>query len=165
MDHTLDTSENAVVRPSDYGVESARNRFISQVRRVADSFGVCLSVLCLVHCLLTPVVFFLLPSLSVLELGMGKLGLLHTGHDEFHHLLLILFPLSVLAAFIPGYLRHKNKSVFAWGGLGLLFAATGTLAFEDLPYFQLALTIPGSLFLIRAHLLNRRLCSCCRAGH
>lgn len=123
-------------------------------RRMADRLGICLSGLCVIHCLLTPLLFIFLPSVQLLEF-----------HETFHRVLLLALPLLALLAFVPGYLRHRDPQVFAWSlpGFGLLVALT--LAFEGTGWIETALSVTGSLLLIQAHRINRRLCACCETGH
>ena len=122
----------------------------------ADRVGICLSTLCLIHCLLTPVIFLLLPALNF--------GFFH---HQVHVVLFFVLPLVALVAFVPGYRRHRNLQVFAWALPGFALILAGILDLQPIfgeEYTEMVLSVAGSLFLIRAHLLNRRLCACC-AGH
>jgi hypothetical protein len=120
---------------------------------IADRLGICLSGLCLVHCLLTPLLLIALPSLSV--------ATLEGGHHIFHEVLMIILPLVALVAFIPGFRRHHDKRVFYWSLPGLALLALAITVFHDDILWQAAITISGSVLLIRAHILNRHLCACC----
>jgi hypothetical protein len=123
--------------------------------RLADRVGIFLSGLCVVHCLLTPFVILLIPSLE----ASGY-------HDLFHDALLVILPLVAVSAFIPGFRRHRNKSVFYWSAPGLAMIAIGALVFHEQVWGQVIFSVAGSLFLIRAHVVNRRLCACCsEEGH
>ena len=125
--------------------------------KVADRLGICLSALCVVHCLLTPVILLLLPSAQFFHF--------FTTHETFHMLMLIVLPLLALFAFIPGFRLHGNKGVFLWAIPGIASIAVGALLFEGNAWFEAGFSIAGSCMLIRAHLLNRVLCSCCETGH
>ncbi|MES2856983.1 MAG: MerC domain-containing protein [Bdellovibrionota bacterium] len=120
----------------------------------ADKLGICLSGLCLVHCLLTPFVLIALPSLTVASFE---------SHHIFHELLLIVLPIVALAAFVPGYLRHRDLRVFFWSIPGLALLAIAATIFHDDIWLQAGVTITGSLLLIKAHMLNRHLCACCES--
>lgn len=125
----------------------------------ADRLGICLSWLCLIHCVMTPVVLLLLPGLSFIP-AVGH----SEDHEHFHEALLIVLPILALAAFVPGYRAHRNKKVFAWGIPGLILISLGVFVFHH-GWETVVVTIPGSILLIRAHLLNRHLCSCCEHDH
>lgn len=121
-----------------------------QQLKLADKIGIVLSGLCVVHCLLTPFVILLIPSLE-----------LASYHDLFHDVLLGVLPLVALSAFIPGYRRHRNFEVFLWSLPGLAMVAIGALVFHEQVVGQVLFSIAGSLLLIKAHLVNRALCTCC----
>ena len=112
-----------------------------------DHAAIALSGLCLVHCLLLPVIIVTLPLL-------GQLNATH-----FHaQLLIVVIPVS-LFAFTLGFRRHANKAIIAWGiaGISLLFIG-GTVAHAN--YGLLAdslLTMAGSMVLATSHYYNNRL--------
>ncbi len=132
-----------------------------------DRLGICLSVLCLVHCLLTPVLMGLLPMGALL--GFWQHG--------FHQIFLMVIPIVALVAFIPGWKQHRDFRVWVWGAAGILFLALGVAVAElfghEAPMGggwqvlagELILTSIGGACLIRAHLLNRALCVCCQHDH
>jgi len=151
-----------------------------------DRLGVCMSVLCMAHCLLTPLV------LAVVPIGTA-FGFWHTG---VHHLFLFIVPLIAAIAFIPGWRAHGDSRVwiyavigfvflFAGSQVGLIFGAEQALhvghvspvqhegSFQELNHglqwapllAELFFTSIGGLFFIRAHLLNRKLCACCSRDH
>lgn len=129
----------------------------AKIRSWADRLGLCLSLLCLIHCILTPIMLLLIPSLMLIEESGA--------HEWFHRGLFAVLPIFAIAAFIPGYLRHRDKRVFYWGTPGLVLLAIGIIVFEGQMGPQALATIAGSLFLIRAHILNRQLCACCETNH
>lgn len=118
----------------------------------ADRLGICLSGLCLIHCLLTPIVLVLLPTVQVLAI-----------HEELHHWLLVTLPVIAILAFVPGFRRHKNSKIFYWALPGFALLVTSHF-FEESLLVATAFSVLGSACLIRAHFLNRHLCACC-ASH
>ena len=119
-------------------------------------------MVCLVHCLLTPILF------AVVPVG-ASLGFWHHG---FHQTFLIIVPFVALFAFIPGWRRHRDWRVWQWGGTGIFLLAIGVAVTEVFEHAsamtlvaEIVLTILGGACLIRAHLLNRELCVCCDHGH
>ena len=82
-----------------------------------DKAAVALSGLCLLHCLLMPVIITALPF-------FGQFSERHL-HAE---ILIIVLPISLIALSI-GFRRHADKRVVGWGIAGLLLLLVGaTLA-------------------------------------
>ncbi len=120
-----------------------------------DKLGIWLSGVCMIHCLLTPILLLLLPMFSLAK------------SEWVHILLACVLPLITLAAFMPGYRRHHDKAVIALGVLGLVFIAFA--AFDPLHLLneitESMVTTFGSLSLISGHIRNRRLNACAHPGH
>lgn len=112
----------------------------------ADKIGIWLSAVCLVHCLVTPVIVLLVPLLAVLS------------YDHTHKVLALVLPLIALPAFISGFKHHGRWSVAILGLIGLFLIEFA--AMDPLGIFQQAgeeaTTIAGSLFLLFGHIHNRR---------
>lgn len=123
------------------------------LRHHADVAGVAASGVCLIHCLLTPLILSVFPGLvSYLP-----------GDAGFHRALAVGIVLLGLLAFIPGYRLHRRRSLLVMIGLGMslvLMVAwqSGRLGVAR----ELLLSVPGSLMLIGAHLLNRTFCRQCK---
>ncbi len=148
-----------------------------------DRLGIALSVVCMFHCLLTPLVLLGVPFLS----HQGREFL---ASDAWHQIFLLIVPLVALLAFLPGWKRHRDVRVWwlsAWGlffllaGVGIGLTGEGHVhlhadgiesagqfwlsltspELHELPaYFEIALTMIGGALFIRAHLLNRHLIGC-----
>lgn len=118
---------------------------------LADRLGICLSGLCVVHCILTPIILIFLPALPFLASPL------------VHQLLAIILPFIAIAAFVPGWRRHRDARIFAWGicGLALLVFAAFSPGGILTTLQETLISIIGSAALIHAHLINRRLCQCC----
>lgn len=111
----------------------------------ADRWAVAVSVLCLAHCLLTPVLFLVLPAVNAYE---------HAGH--FHEVtFFILFGVAGIA-FYKGYMLHRKPQVLVLAGLGFSALIMG-LVFHQ---YALIITGAGSAALIVAHLWNMQYCRC-----
>ena len=114
---------------------------------ILDHAAIALSGLCLIHCLLLPIIIVGLPLLAQFNAA------------HFHaQILIVVVPVS-LFAFTLGYRHHGNKAIVAWGaaGIAILFIA-GTVAHAN--YGVLAdslLTMAGSVVLATAHYRNNRL--------
>lgn len=144
-------------------MESPVETITSGTSEWRDRLGICLSVLCLVHCILTPILLAMVPVGAAL--GFWQHG--------FHQVFLMVVPIVALLAFIPGWKRHGDSRVWYWGGFGIFFLALGVAVAEVFGHGahnqiewaplagELVLTLAGGACLIRAHLLNRELCVCC----
>jgi hypothetical protein len=119
--------------------------------RTLDQFAILLSGVCLVHCLITPILITLLPIISMSALVEDLI---------FHKLMLwLVLPTSCVALFL-GCRQHKFFSIAATGalGLGILIA----VAFFGHQWFgiggeKIATTV-GGLILAASHYLNFRAC-------
>ncbi|RYZ66484.1 MAG: MerC domain-containing protein [Proteobacteria bacterium] len=103
------------------------------------------------------------PSTATLQTWSDRLGLCY--HEMFHEILLGILPLLAVLAFIPGYRQHRKLAVFYWALPGIIALALGVLLTHETPVFATAVTVLGSVLLVRAHLLNRKECACCATGH
>jgi hypothetical protein len=106
-----------------------------------DLFGTCLSLMCLAHCAILP----LLPLLLA--------GLPWLANEQLHLGLLALIMPVALISFFRGTRRHGHKSVLVSGAAALVLLLSGPVAGEAL---EKPLTIAGSLMLCGAHLKNLR---------
>jgi hypothetical protein len=128
-------------------------RAISTARWNWDFLGTAASMLCVVHCVLTPVLLALSPTLATMLPG-----------STLVHRILIFFVVSLgLLAFISGYKKHRRSVVLLPMFAGIVFVAVG--AFGD-SYLRSAIaetlvTTTGSILLMIAHGLNRSFCHLC----
>ncbi|AKS40731.1 MerC domain-containing protein [Wenzhouxiangella marina] len=113
-----------------------------------DRAGICVSAVCLVQCLLLPVLVLVSP--------LGSLGFF--GEEAFHWLLwFLILPIS-MAAFGLGFRQHGNRRMLVLGGLGLALVSFSTFfGHELLGTLGTALvTSLGGGLLITGHWLNLR---------
>lgn len=120
----------------------------------ADSLGIWTSSLCVVHCLLTPVV-----------LSLSAVSAHFIPSEEWVHRSLA-FVIAALGgiALLKGYRLHRRRRVLALMGLGLALIF-GTAYFGDrLPSHaaEVCVTLAGSAFMIAAHRFNHTFCRNCR---
>lgn len=125
-----------------------------EVRMMWDRIGVGLSGLCLIHCLLLPVLVTLLPWLG------------EHFEDERVHLMFAALTVPVaLIAFVPNFLRFRRRGILALGLAGAACLMTGALAHDLVGETgEHLLTILGGVLLITGHLQNYRLGSLCCSG-
>lgn len=126
----------------------------THLRRHADLLGAAASGVCFLHCLVTPLVISLFPSILPYL----------PGDASFHRLLAAGIVLLGTAAFIPGYRLHHRKALLALIGAGVSLILIVAWSGEALNRAtELCLSLPGSGMLIAAHLLNRSFCKQCLA--
>ena len=120
---------------------------------VWDKWGMVISTLCAIHCLLTPVLLFALPVLG------------EVFESEWVHLGMALFVVPIgIYAFWSGYKHHKKNYLLALGLLGVTLVGGASIAPHSWVDFfgDHVVVIVGSCLLILAHFLNRRACLCHR---
>lgn len=118
-----------------------------------DKIGMGLSVLCALHCLLTPVIILSLPILARYYIS----------HPAFHLLLALAVVPVGLVAFYSGIRHHKNYWVLVLGFPGLALISLTPYFVHSLGFAwnEPLLLVLGSCSLIAAHWLNRRGCQSC----
>lgn len=119
--------------------------------RVWDRVGVVASTLCVIHCLVSPVVALLLPIVVATE------GLTH-------RVLALAVVSFALLAFVPGYKQHREVTVLVLGVLGIGLIWTAVLLPETLggETVETILTMSGGITMVAAHFRNIALCRRCR---
>ncbi len=118
-----------------------------------DAMGSGASLLCLVHCALTPLVLAMSPTLATMLPG-----------STATHQALIFFVVSLgLVAFVSGYKRHRRKLILLPMIAGILLVACGAFGESYLHsrFNETLITMLGSILLILAHGLNRSFCHRC----
>jgi hypothetical protein len=116
---------------------------------VADRFSMGLSLACAAHCLLTPVLLAIVPSVAALGLE----------NEAFHlWIVIVVIPMSIFALTL-GCKKHKRYQVLIFGifGISLLIAA---LMIHDVigGSGEKILTSVGAAFVATGHWFNFRLC-------
>ena len=117
-----------------------------------DLAGIGASLLCILHCVATPLLVVMLPALEALE-------------RQTH----AVFALSILCigllAFVSGYRRHRRRRVVLLGLAGFGMLSAGVLVPEGAmsEEAEIAVTVLGGATLITAHLRNAYFCLLCRA--
>lgn len=116
-----------------------------------DKLAIMLSGICLVHCLVVPIVMTLLPILSISALVDDVL---------FHQLVLwVVLPISALALII-GCRKHRKPLIIASGVIGLsILVVVAFLGHSVLgETYEKVATSVGGLVLAFSHYLNYREC-------
>jgi hypothetical protein len=128
---------------------------------LVDHMGIGVSVLCLIHCLLLPLVIIFFPAIKLATSGIG---------EHFHEILYFLIIGVSLVSFIPTYLKSR-KAIFMVNPLIALTLMSVAHFGEELGYFEISslpeifLTSSGGLFLIYTHYHNIKYCRQCKTKH
>lgn len=118
-----------------------------------DILGIGLSGLCIIHCIILPVLIILAPTM------------LHEWlpQEDKTHAVLLAFILGIAGfAFISGYRVHGQIRPVLWmlGGV-IIITYASFFAHDQLGHlWEPVIAIIGSLALIRAHILNHRCKTC-----
>jgi MerC mercury resistance protein len=119
-----------------------------------DAVGVITSSVCVIHCVLFPIVLAFAPTLAHFL----------PGSETIHRTLAYILAAVGLVAFWAGYKVHRRKLVLLLLAIGILGVTVGAYADFLLRthIWEVMVTMAGSFFLIAAHSLNRTLCRSCR---
>ena len=121
--------------------------------RWPDHIGQCASALCVVHCLLTPVL-----------LSMSAVAAHFLPSEESTHRCLAVGVASIGAlALIRGYRVHSRSLTIYMMCIGLCLITIGAFYGDRLPshWVEVGVTLTGSLFMIASHRLNHTFCKNC----
>jgi hypothetical protein len=120
----------------------------------ADNLGIWASALCVVHCVVTPV----LVSMSVL------LARLIPGEERTHRALAVGIAALGAIALMRGFRTHGRWRVLGLMALGLGFIFAGAFLAARLPShkYEIAVTMTGSVLMICAHRMNHTFCRDCK---
>lgn len=117
-----------------------------------DKIGMLLSVGCLIHCILFPLILPMIPLLGFT-----------VEHQAMWHIVLLI-PIVIIAiiAFIPGYKKHKLAEILVTAFVGIIcLIISGIMELVDVDSH--ALTVLGSINLVLAHYLNHK--HSCKCDH
>ena len=119
----------------------------------ADKLGVWASVLCLVHCVVTPILL----SLSVV------FAQILPGDGRFHRPMAIGVAALGGVALVNGFRTHGRRRIVVLMAMGLALIFFGAFHGERLPLprYEVLITLAGSLMMIAAHRMNHTFCQNC----
>lgn len=122
-----------------------------------DKLAIAFSAVCLVHCLMLPVVVTLLPIFGVSFLT----------HEQFHQIMLIVVLPTSIGAFALGCREHRQSSVAVIGGIGLALLIVAAFAVGSTwgDHAERVVTVLGGVVLAIAHIQNFRFCRHARCDH
>ncbi len=139
--------------------QSSETVAMTAARRVlaipADQIGVWASALCVVHCMVTPVLI----SLSVVSVHLLP------SEERTHRLLAVVIAALGALALVKGYRSHRHMRVLILMLIGLAFIFGAAYWGDRLPSHraEVLVTLLGSSFMITAHRINHTFCRSCRS--
>ena len=128
---------------------------------LVDHLGIGVSVLCLVHCLLLPVMLIFFPAIKSLTEGIDA---------HFHEIFYFFIMFISLVSFIPTYLKSKRIFFMINPAIALTLMSIAHFGTE-MGFFgvstwpEVLLTSSGGLFLIYTHYHNIKFCKQCKTKH
>ncbi len=130
--------------------DSSMPKFAPKLQTRTDKLAILLSSMCVLHCLLTPILLIAIPSLA----GVALLN------DETFHRVMLFFvvPSGVLALAI-GYSHHQKGGLAMSGLLGLVVLSSPFwLGHEYLGETgEVVVSVIGSAIIVAVHTINYRL--------
>ena len=143
---------------------------MKNVQSIFDKVAVCLSTICVIHCIGLPILLVLLPGLSMIP-GVETASCCPHGDEtvaffsmaNFHMLMVLAVVPSSAYALITGYIQHKRFPVVFVGLAGVTtLAVAAILGVKVLGAdAERALTVAGSTTIACAHIWNFSLCRKC----
>ena len=120
----------------------------------ADKLGIWASALCVVHCVVTPVLI----SVSAVFAHFIP------GEEKTHRTLAIGVAALGAIALVKGFRTHGRRRILGLMALGLGFIFVGAFYGDRLPShaYEVTVTMAGSALMIWAHRMNHTFCSDCR---
>jgi hypothetical protein len=125
---------------------------MTKLQMLSDKLAIGFSMVCVVHCLVLPILLILLPPFS---------GLFALDDEMFHQwILYAVLPISI-AALMMGYLRHRSYKVFVVVSIGLTLIILSTTLGHDVlgETGEVVLSILGSMIIAFGHFRNYQLSS------
>lgn len=118
-----------------------------------DRLGIWTSALCVVHCVLTPVLL----SASVV------FAHLLPSEEGFHRAFAVLIAALGVIALIRGYRQHRRLTILYLMLAGFACITCGAFFGDALPghWSEVAITLCGSALMIAAHRKNHTFCKDC----
>lgn len=114
-----------------------------------DRVGISTSILCVVHCLVTPVLLMFLPLVG------GALA-----HESFHALIIaVVVPVAAWALW-NGYKVHRHTTMFWYAGFGFASILVSVSFGHDHDLVQMSFMVAAGILLAYAHFLNLRAGRC-----
>jgi hypothetical protein len=121
-----------------------------------DNLGILAFSLCVVHCLVTPVLI----SMSAVFAHFIP------GEEKTHRTLAVGVATLGAIALVKGFRTHGRRRILGLMAFGLGFIFAGAFYGDRLPShgYEVAVTMTGSALMICAHRMNHTFCNDCRCS-
>lgn len=133
---------------------------VSKTKKVTflDKVGILISSLCLIHCLLLPVLIIAFPTVA---------SFLNLTEDRSHMFMILFLVPAAGFAIYSGYRMHGERSPMKWLFSGVALVVFGTFFVHDFlsHEWEYLFVILGSIALVRGHILNSHHCKKCEEEH
>lgn len=116
----------------------------SDNNKIWDKLGLCTSILCLIHCILPPLLMLFIP--------MNTFSFLEA--EGVHGALSVVVVLSIIVAIYPTCKKHEHRDILIIASLGILFVVGAAFITHFNETLHIVLTMIGSILLIIAHVKN-----------
>ena len=113
------------------------------VSNFLDRVGISTSLLCVLHCLMTPVFVAFVPLLSTAFT-----------HEWFHRTIVLVAVPVAIAAFWNGFRVHRKVAVLALGGFGLIVMVSALWLARDSRTLEMVMMVAAGVSLGIAHYRN-----------
>ena len=115
------------------------------MQKVLDKIGISLSFICLIHCLIIPILLIFFPIVNSISF---------ISDEQFHWILFtLILPVAIISLFI-GCMKHRNFWILLPSGLGILLLILGVV-FHDIEKVS---TVLGGIMIAVSHIANYKLC-------
>lgn len=123
---------------------------MNSIQTLTDKTAIGLSLLCAIHCLASPLLVVLLPSLSALQLD----------NEAFHFWMVVAVVPTSVYALTMGCKQHKHYRLLTYGFIGLACLISAVVLGEALlgEAGEKILTVIGATIIAYGHFQNYRLC-------
>ena len=116
-----------------------------KMRKTLDKIGISLSFICLIHCLILPIVVGIFPVLISFNIV----------NESFHSMLIWFVAPTATVSLIIGCMKHRYFEIMIIAFLGIIFLLFGIVLHDIL---EKIVTIFGGILLSTSHYLNYKLC-------
>ena len=143
---------------------------MKNAQSILDKAAVCLSMICVIHCIGLPILLVLLPGLKVIPAveaanccPHGDETVAFSSMANFHMLMVLAVVPTSAYALITGYVQHRRFPVVITGLFGITILAVGAILGAQVlgSDAERALTVAGSTAVACAHVWNFSLCRKC----
>lgn len=114
--------------------------------KLLNYLGMTASALCLIHCVLTPILIMIFPLLFA-----------DSSHNHRYEIFFILLLAMASITFWQGYTLHRSRRSLSMAGVGFILLVC-SLLIKTHPAISIVLSTLGAVCMLLAHYWNHKLC-------